>query len=579
VRNHDEHDLLFEEEEDDLLDDPRDRDDLETDEQEDDITAGGGSSTLPSPPTRLSSLRPDQLWLTGGALVASGIADVAMHFDKTGVFFGLVAVGVVARHSNDILDHLVPGRDAERVRALTARVVDRVLPVQAEEETEDERHDNEQAVGAKLQRLLGVRRRREEPMEEDADFASDEQPEVEGQHNRPRHTTEDHLDLGPNFQPHASSILSKRIGLFGIPGSGKTNGLTVFLEELGRLRDIGVPFVLADTEGEYDVLHHPAYLLRPYKAGIHNVRGDNAFAFGQAVLERGRQVILNLQSYDDDNEAALVMIEIIRGMRSWAEARPNDERATCMFILDEASIWLPQRQEESALSKEKDAAGQTLLARLQQAFFGTVVRRGRKRGIGFLFATQRPADLDKRCISCDWLILFRQTFPNDLNKYAELGVPKDVAQSLAPGEAMVIDPKGHRHVQQFRQRHSPDRSQSPGLASLERHAARWRQQSEPEERNEEERVEQDTTMPQRQATGDVVSPPSNVTPLPTPVLPDKGPRAEEIDLAAAIALWNCGYNSERKLMKAFHLTLHQARRLSKMIEEQASTSLSEHTPD
>ncbi|GHO97254.1 hypothetical protein KSF_073020 [Reticulibacter mediterranei] len=563
MRKNDEHDLLFEEEEDDLLDEQRDRDDLEPDEQEDDTTAGGGSSTLPSPHVRLSSLRPDQLWLTGGALVASGIADVAMHFDKTGVFFGLVAVGVVARHSNDILDHLVPGRDVERVRALTAQVVDRVLPVQADEE-EDERHE-EQAVGAKLQRLLGVRRRREEPEEEE-----------EAQHTHPRTMADDHLDLGPNFQPHASSILSKRIGLFGIPGSGKTNGLTVFLEELGRLRQIGVPFVLADTEGEYDVLHHPDYLLRPYKAGIHNVRGDNAFAFGQAVLERGRQVILNLQSYDDDNEAALVMIEIIRGMRSWAEARPNDERATCMFILDEASIWLPQRQEESSLSKEKDAAGQTLLARLQQAFFGTVVRRGRKRGIGFLFATQRPADLDKRCISCDWLILFRQTFPNDLNKYAELGVPKDVAQALAPGEAMVIDPKGRRHVQQFRQRHSPDRSQSPGLASLERHATRWAQQPEQEE---DDREEPDASMSQRQTTGDVAPPPSNVTPLPTPVLPEKGPRAEEIDLAAAIALWNCGYNSERKLMKAFHLTLHQARRLSKMIEEQADKPASERATD
>jgi hypothetical protein len=566
VRNNDEHDLLFEKDEDDLLDEQQNRDDLEPDEQEDDTT-GGGSSTLPSPHVHLSSLRPDQLWLTGSALVASGIADVAMHFDKTGVFFGLIAVGVVARHSNDILDHLVPGRDAERVRALTARVVDRVLPMQAEgqvEQTEDE-----QAVNAKLQRLLGVRHlmSRGHRVEEDGDFTACEQQE-EVQRIR-REVMDDHLDLGSNFQPHASSILSKRIGLFGIPGSGKTNGLTVFLEELGRLRQIGVPFVLADTEGEYDVLHHPAYLLRPYKAGIHNVRGDNAFAFGQTVLERGRQVILNLQSYDDDNEAALVMIEIIRGMRAWAEARPNDERATCMFILDEASIWLPQRQEESSLSKEKDAAGQTLLARLQQAFFGTVVRRGRKRGIGFLFATQRPADLDKRCISCDWLILFRQTFPNDLNKYAELGVPKDVAQALAPGEAMVIDPQGRRHVQQFRQRHSPDRSQSPGLASLERHAARWAQQPEQEEDGDLARVEQDATMSQRRRSGELPQPPSNITPLPTPVLPEKGPRAEDIDLAAAIALWNCGYNSERKLMKAFRLTQHQAGRLIERIKAQA----------
>jgi hypothetical protein len=65
------------------------------------------------------------------------------------------------------------------------------------------------------------------------------------------------------------------------------------------------------------------------------------------------------------------------------------------------------------------------------------------------------------------------------------------------------------------------------------------------------------------------SPPQNVTPLPMPVLPEKGPRAEDIDLAAAIALWNSGYNSERKLMKAFRLTQHQAGRLIERIKAQA----------
>ncbi|GHO96086.1 hypothetical protein KSF_061340 [Reticulibacter mediterranei] len=71
-----------------------------------------------------------------------------------------------------------------------------------------------------------------------------------------------------------------------------------------------------------------------------------------------------------------------------------------------------------------------------------------------------------------------------------------------------------------------------------------------------------------------VSPPQNVTPLPTPVLPEKGPRAEDIDLAAAIALWNSGYNSERKLMKAFRLTQHQAGRLIERIKAQAGQGAS-----
>ncbi|TMC16479.1 MAG: DUF87 domain-containing protein [Chloroflexi bacterium] len=62
----------------------------------------------------------------------------------------------------------------------------------------------------------------------------------------------------------------------------------------------------------------------------------------------------------------------------------------------------------------------------------------------------------------------------------------------------------------------------------------------------------------------------DVRELPTPVMQEKGPRAEDIDLAAAITLWNNGYNSVRKLMRVFPgMTLHQAHRLSQMIEEEA----------
>lgn len=284
-----------------------------------------------------------------------------------------------------------------------------------------------------------------------------------------RHSTL--LHLGATCRPEADAMLSRRIGLFGIPGSGKSNGVCVFLEELGKLAGVGVPFLLCDTEGEYEALCTDAFLMRPYRAGAHNLSEGQAFQFGQLILDQGLQVILDLQSYEDDNQAALVMIDVIAGMRAWSESRGNDERATCMIILDEASIWLPQRENESVLSKERDEHGLTLLARLQQAFFGTVVRRGRKRGIGFLFAAQRIAEIDKRCMQCDWLILFRQTLTNDIKRYEEMGVDGDLAAALAPGEAFVIDPAGNKAAHQFRPRRSPDQSRTPGLSSLARYAS------------------------------------------------------------------------------------------------------------
>ncbi len=387
-----------------------------------------------------------------GGLLSTGAIDLLVHGGWPGFALGGALTFILARSAPDVYEQV---KDFMPWSELAEAV-----------------HHREPGSRSVMDRLVG---RHYEGSGADEEDKQEPPQELEPQ----LYVDEDCLRLGRDLHPHASQILSKRVGMFGIPGSGKTNGLTVFCEELGRFKNIGVPFVLADTEGEYYDICSRRYLMRPYYAHAGNINAGNALRFGWAVLEKGLQVVLDLQSYESDDEAALVMIDIIAGMRAWAEkredgeARENGERATCMFILDEAAIWLPQRQEESTLSKEKHEDGFTLLARLQQAFFGTVVRRGRKRGIGFLFATQRPADLDKRCISCDWLMLFRQTFPNDLDKYAQLGVPKDAAQALAPGEAFVIDPHGTRTVYQFRKRYSPDNSETPGLLSLQKHAQRW----------------------------------------------------------------------------------------------------------
>jgi hypothetical protein len=300
------------------------------------------------------------------------------------------------------------------------------------------------------------------------------QPVAAPRQDKPLTVAAGHLGLSATLQPHANSMLSKRIGMFGVPGSGKSNALRVFCEELGKLGNVGVPFVLADTEGEFGAICSPDYLMRPFAGHAGNVTIENAFQFGQEVLGRGLQVVLDLQSYESDDEAALVMIELIRGMRALAESQENADRASCMFILDEAAIWLPQNQQESMLSKTKDENNQTILAQLQQAFFGTVVRRGRKRGIGFLFATQRIADIDKRCVLCDWLFLFRQTLTNDINRYAELGIPKDATPALAPGEAFVVYPTGAKVVHVLRKSYSPDNSVTPGLASLHQKAETWK---------------------------------------------------------------------------------------------------------
>ena len=390
------------------------------------------------------------------------------------------------------------------------------------------------------------------------------------------HASLDRLNLAPGLQPHADEVLSGRISIFGVSGSGKSNTVAVLCEEIARL---GVPFILADTEDEYSLLCQGEWLPRGYLAGSVDalkttaiprylaVNAEGAFAFGQAVLAQGLQVILNLQSYQTDEEAALVMIGIIGGLRAWEEERQTEERVSCMFLLEEASVWLPQNASESILSRDT-------LARLQQAFFATVVRRGRKRGIGFTFATQRIAEMDKRAMSSSWTILHRQTQDVDLERYKKVGIDPEQAMSLRNGEAFVISPMQIKTCYRFRLRCSPHGARTPGLESVRRHGTALHHAS----------------MPLDAYTFAVPTPPITTVPLSLQAQHDAGAsddRAPSIlsleeveqvssqetsthnsnELDRALQAWKNGHQSVRKLQHALGVSQYQAYDLYRKLKE------------
>ena len=289
------------------------------------------------------------------------------------------------------------------------------------------------------------------------------EPEKENENEEDQAPDADCIFFSATLTPHADTILSNRIAALGIPGAGKSNLIAVISEELGKF---GSPLIIFDTENEYRTLCDRVYFHRPYAANKSNVNLENAFSFGQRIMDERLQVVLNLDSYNDDDLAALIMIDIIKGIQSWEEQLENDDRIPCTIELDEAAVWFPQNAGESMLSKKEDENGDTLLAKLQKAFFSIIVRRGRKRGIGLVVASQRPAEVDKRLIaSCQWKFLLQQNNPNDFKVYKEFGVENAIAQGLRRGEAFVIGP-GIKGVHQIRKRRSPDNAKTPGLESL-----------------------------------------------------------------------------------------------------------------
>ncbi len=275
---------------------------------------------------------------------------------------------------------------------------------------------------------------------------------------------EDCANLGHDLYPPIDTFLSQRVAVLGTSGSGKSNTVAVLIEELGRYR---IPLLVLDTEGEYSPLCTRRYLrFNPLHADANTVNIGNAYSFGRRIMDECLQVVLNLDSFENDSQAAAVMIEIIRGIREWEEELSNEERVPCTVILDEAQVWLPENESESMVSRVKDPKTKlSLLDILQQTFFN-VVRRGRKRGIGFIFATQKLAEIDNRCLQVHWGIYHRQDDDTSLARYAKLGINRDIAQSLKRGEAWIkhVD-LGISGTYQIRRRRSPHGAHAPGLAA------------------------------------------------------------------------------------------------------------------
>src|SRR5262249_53551092 len=156
---------------------------------------------------------------------------------------------------------------------------------------------------------------------------------------------------------------------------------------------------------------------------------------------------------------ALVLVEIVRGMRAWEEALDIDDRIPCAIILEEAQIWLPQQYQGSTLSES------TL--RVLRKLFTRSARDVRRRGIGLILVAHRIAGILNDVLTCDWTILHAPQ-RTDYKRYRELApdVPKERFTRLSKGRAVVLPPSGTHMEVQFHRAQSQDRGHTPDLAQL-----------------------------------------------------------------------------------------------------------------
>jgi hypothetical protein len=347
--------------------------------------------------------------------------------------------------------------------------------------------------------------------------------------------------LSDMFQPNVNGMMGATVLLCGRRRSGKSNGMGVIVEELARFY---TPLCLADTEDEYNALVHPDYLPRGVMAGSIDlcaearaagiryipIDREGAYEFGQSIPRDVLQVVLNLQSFTDDDEAAIIMSEIIDGMNAWEQNRPNKDRIPCMFLLDEATKWLPQNIKESCIQDTE------ALYMLQRAIFGTMVRRGGKRGLGLVLAAQRIAELDKRAMQSIWKFLFQQGEEIDLARYTALGLDRSEVIELRQGECFVFSPSVIGFKTMFRTRHSEHQGHTPGLAQLVTHLRRMKSLDAVSARSY-------TSVDASDQGDDQAAQPERTTRTNAKTLDERG-----------IEAWNNGAMSGRKLAAALSLT-------------------------
>ncbi|MEM3011735.1 MAG: DUF87 domain-containing protein [Candidatus Hadarchaeales archaeon] len=229
---------------------------------------------------------------------------------------------------------------------------------------------------------------------------------------------------GKEVRVRVHELVTGRTAVIGQSGSGKSWTIGVVCEQLCKLN---VGFCIVDPEGEYFSLKEKFQVLwagRSPPADVDLERVDHDRLFRMAV-ESNIPVILDTSEALDERMAVSRLCGALYEVESKL-------RTPYLLVVEEAEKFAPQR-------------GRPLQELLE------ISRRGRKRGLGLLLATQRPALVSKDLLSqCNNQILGKLTVEADLEAVSPFFASRRELLELPrlrPGEFFVMGSfveHGHR---------------------------------------------------------------------------------------------------------------------------------------
>ena len=228
---------------------------------------------------------------------------------------------------------------------------------------------------------------------------------------------------GRDFYVDAQELVTGRTCIIAQSGAGKSWSIAVLCEKMCR-NNIG--FCLIDTEGEYYSLKEKFDNIWWIGAeGGDSRTGNITMDFDiekvnirhilQRAVAESRPVIYDVSEID--------MIPRVSKMTHELYEVATDQRKPYLLIVEEADKFIPQSKDSIKKIEE-------------------ISRRGRKRGLGLMVATQRPAIVTKNVLSqCNNQIIGKLSIDNDLKAVGLFFSSKQEVEELTtlnPGDFYVM---------------------------------------------------------------------------------------------------------------------------------------------
>ncbi|WFN34725.1 DUF87 domain-containing protein [Methanogenium sp. S4BF] len=220
---------------------------------------------------------------------------------------------------------------------------------------------------------------------------------------------------GRDFSISGQELVTGRTCIIAQSGAGKSWTIAVLCEQLCRYH---IGFCLIDTEGEYFSLKDRfdlTWIGADDECEYDIERLDNLKDILRDSIRSGVPVIYDVSEVE--------MTEKVSHLADILYDLATEERKPYLLIVEEADKFIPQSRDSIKKIEE-------------------ISRRGRKRGLGLMVATQRPAIVTKNVLSqCNNQIIGKLSIENDL-KAVDLffGSKREVEElsSLNPGDFYIM---------------------------------------------------------------------------------------------------------------------------------------------